>query len=197
MFNPTLRICSEVMTHKILFASVGMGLLCLLILIPEVFSQPLRSPGRLIVADSFERGEVGDRWLVGEKNSIKINYNRLNVHSGDRSMEITALPGKEAGDMARFFFAQGFDRVHARWYCKFDSDFDQGDLMHLNRLSAQKEKWAATAGKRPNGSDFFRTTLDVWRDWGKNPPPGEPVLYSYFPLMKIDPWEVLGSNLCS
>jgi len=58
--------------------------------------------------------------------------------------------------------------------------------MHLNRLSAQKEKWAATAGTRPNGSDFFRTTLDVWRNWGRKPPPGEPIFYSYFPLMKID-----------
>ena len=161
-------------------------LLVFLLLTPNAFSQPLRLPWQIIFTDSFETGQVKDRWLLGDSGAIKINYNPQNVHSGRRSMEVLALPGKEAGDMARIFFEQGYDKVHARWYCKFASDFDQGDLMHLNRLSAQKEKWAPTAGKRPSGIDFFRTTLDVWRDWGKNPPPGEPLFYSYFPLMKID-----------
>jgi hypothetical protein len=92
----------------------------------------------------------------------------------------------KTGGMARIWFMPGYHKVHVRWYCKFNDDFDQGNLMHLNKLVAMKERWAATAGKRPNGFDFFRTTLDIWRDWGRNPPPGEPVFYSYFPLMKID-----------
>ena len=60
--------------------------------------------------------------------------------------------------------------------------------MHLNRHSAAKSKWGAdgTAGTKPNGFDFFRTNLETWRDWGRNPAPGEPVLYSYFPTMKVD-----------
>jgi hypothetical protein len=57
--------------------------------------------------------------------------------------------------------------------------------MHLNKLIALKDKQASTADRRPNGFDFFRTTLDPWRDWGRNPPPGEMALGSYFPLMKI------------
>ena len=174
------------MTFKTFFAPIVTALLFLLFLSPEAFSQSLTLPGQLIFSDSFERGQIVDRWLLENQNAIKINYNPLNVHSGDRSMEVTVLPGKDAGGMARIFFPRSYDKVHARWYCKFASDFDQKNLMHLNRLIASKGKWAATAGTRPNGLDFFRTGLDVWRDWGKNPPPGEPVFYSYFPLMKID-----------
>ncbi|MGZ4857861.1 MAG: hypothetical protein ACXVZU_05835 [Methanobacteriaceae archaeon] len=134
--------------------------------------------------DSFESGQLQDRWQLGNSNAIKINYNPLNVHFGSRSMEVIALPGKEAGDMATIFFPTGYDKVHVSWYCKFDPDFDQGNLMHLNKLIASKDKGASTADRRPNGFDFFRTTLDPWRDWGRNPPPGEMLLSSYFPLMK-------------
>jgi len=160
--------------HSFPAVLISAVLLLLFLLNQPSLSQSLRLPGQLIFIDTFEVGQLQDRWLVGNQEAVRINYNALNVHRGDRSMEVIALPGKEAGAMVRIFFAQGYDKVHARWYCKFDSNFDQGDLMHLNRLSAQKEKWAATAGTRPNGSDFFRTTLDIWRDWGKNPPPGEP-----------------------
>ena len=179
-----MPIFRKQVTCKALFAYFAGSLLLLLSLDQPAFSQALRLPGQLIFTDTFEVGQLQDRWGGGD--ALKINYNPLNVHSGNRSMEVIALPGKEAGTMGKMFFSQGYDKVHARWYCKFDPDFDQGDLMHLNRLSAQKAKWAATAGKRPNGFDFFRTTLDVWRDWGKNPPPGEPVFYSYFPSMKMD-----------
>ena len=69
------------------------------------FSQPFPKV-QLILIDSFESGQLQDRWQLGNSNAIKINYNPLNVHSGNRSMEVVALPGKEAGDMARIFFQQ-------------------------------------------------------------------------------------------
>jgi len=49
-------------------------------------------------------------------------------------MQVTAIPGKGAGGMARIFFERGYNRIHVRWYCKFAQDFDQGNLMHLNKL---------------------------------------------------------------
>jgi hypothetical protein len=181
-----MRIYNKKVTCKMLFACFATGLLLLLSVNQEAFSQPLRLPGQLIFIDTFESGQLEDRWILTNSNSFKFSYNPQNVRSGKRSMEVTALPGKEAGDLARIFFPRSYDKVHARWYCKFDSNFDQGNLMHLNRLIASKGKWTATAGTRPNGFDFFRTGLDVWRNWGRNPPPGEPVFYSYFPVMKID-----------
>lgn len=171
-------------TSKMIFVALATGLLLLLSVNQEAFSQLLRLPGQLIFIDTFESGQLEDRWTLSNSNSFKFSYNPQNVHLGMRSMEVVALPGKEAGGMARIFFMPGYDKVHVRWYCKFDSDFDQGDLMHLNKLVALKDKQASTANRRPNGFDFFRTTLDPWRDWGRNPPPGEMVLGSYFPLMK-------------
>jgi len=85
----------------------------------------------------------------------------------------------------------GHDKVHARWYCKFAEDFDQGNHMHFVHMLANRadNKWSAfgKAGIKPNGDDFFTTGLEPDRNWGKNPPPGEMFFYSYFPDMKIDP----------
>lgn len=177
-------------TKKVIYKILLFSLAAIVLFFPcsnkASFSQTFPDSRKLIFIDTFEIGQLEDRWLLGNSNAFKYSYNPLNVHSGQRSLEVTVLPGEEAGGLARIFFMTGYDKAHVRWYCKFDSGFDQGNLMHLNKLIASKDKWAATAGMRPNGSDFFRTALDVWRDWGRNPPPGEPILYSYYPLMKID-----------
>jgi hypothetical protein len=144
------------------------------------------SRGQILFADTFEVGRFSPQWSFGKSKAFTLNHDPLHSHSGSCSMEVTVLPGENAGGMGRIWFNPGFDKVHARWYVKFDSGFDQGNLMHLDRLGALRDRNAATAGRRPNGSDFFRTTLDLWRDWGRNPAPGEALFYSYFPLMKID-----------
>jgi hypothetical protein len=40
------------------------------------------------------------------------------------------------------------------------------------------------AGKKPNGDEFFGTALDAWGNWGRRPPPGQWMLYSYWQDMK-------------
>lgn len=150
------------------------------------YAQRVGLKNNIIFVDSFDTGKLNERWITNQSNAIRINHDPRNVHSGCCSLEVVARPGKSAGGMARIFLEPGYDKVHVRWYCKFDADFDQGNLMHLNKLIASKEKWTATAGQRPTGYDFFRTTLDLWRDWGRNPAPGEPIFYSYFPFMKKD-----------
>ncbi len=99
--------------------------------------------------------------------------------------------GKGAGGKLVKWFMPGYDKVHARWYCKFAKDFDQGNHMHFVHMLANKadNKWSAfgKAGLKPKGDDFFTTGLEPDRRWGKNPPPGEMFFYSYFPDMKIDP----------
>lgn len=161
----------------------------LLLLSIFVFGSSSPPNAEILFVDSFEVGNLQDRWHLGNMHAVKINYNPRNVRSGIRSLEVTALPGKGAGEMIRIWFMPGYDTVHVRWFCKFDDHFDQGNLMHLSKLIAGKDRWSGygTAGMRPTGFDFFRTSLDPWRDWGENPPPGEPILYSYFPSMKVDP----------
>lgn len=175
--------------YKSLFEAIySIICLCLrkFIIVSIIFIFSSETHAGVIFVDGFETGELKEPWHIGESKAFQLNYNPRYVHSGKASMQATAMPGKGAGGMARIFFEPGYHKIHVRWYCVFERDFDQGNLMHLNKLVASKEKWAATAGTRPSGLDFFRTTLDLWRDWGKNPPPGEPVFYSYFPGMKKD-----------
>jgi hypothetical protein len=88
-------------------------------------------------------------------------------------------------------FLPGYDQVYARWYCRFDEDFDQGNHMHFSHLLANRadNKWSAfgQAGKKPAGDDFFSTGLEPWRARGQYPAPGEMMLYAYHMDMPIDP----------
>lgn len=148
---------------------------------------------KIILADDFESGNF-DKWdRDGEIDPKKIAYttDTKHVHSGKRAVVITAAVGEGTGSKLVKWFMPGHDKVHARWYCKFAEDFDQGNHMHFVHMLANRadNKWSAfgKAGIKPNGDDFFTTGLEPDRNWGKNPPPGEMFFYSYFPDMKIDP----------
>ncbi len=148
---------------------------------------------KIILADDFESGNF-DKWdRDGKIDPKKIAYTTdpKHVHGGKRAVVITAAVGEGTGSKLVKWFMPGYDKVHARWYCKFAEDFDQGNHMHFVHMLANKadNKWSAfgKAGLKPNGDDFFTTGLEPDRSWGKNPPPGEMFFYSYFPDMKIDP----------
>ncbi|MGE5611355.1 MAG: hypothetical protein ACM359_19050, partial [Bacillota bacterium] len=51
----------------------------------------------------------------------------------------------------------------------------------------QNDRWRAfgKAGLKPDGT-YFSTGMEPWFAWGKNPPPGEVRLYSYYSDMEID-----------
>jgi hypothetical protein len=50
------------------------------------------------------------------------------------------------------------------------------------------DKWRpfGKAGKKPDGT-YFTVGMEPWFAWGKNPPPGEVGLYTYYPDMLPDP----------
>ena len=148
----------------------------------------------VIFADDFESGHTG-RWHQGEStpmgNRLKVTSKAANVHSGKYAVEFIASPGKGSGSKLCIWFMPGYDQVYGRWYIKFADDFDQGNLMHTGGgLSANRadDKYSAfgKAGICPSGDDFYCSRLEPWRDWGRNPPPGELMFYTYFPDMKID-----------
>ena len=147
----------------------------------------------VIFSEDFESGTL-DKW---DDDSIKQDPKRLalvrdasEVFRGKVSVKITALPGEGTGGKLNKWFLPGYDRVYARFYCKFAEDFDQGNHMHFVHLLANRwdNKWSAfgKAGLRPAGNDFFTTGLEPWRDWGRNPPPGAWMLYTYHMDMPID-----------
>ena len=102
-------------------------LLLSFIFINDAFSQKYFKKRKIIFMDNFEVGYLQDRWYFSKKPNwpdiIKMNYDPRHSHSGHGSMEITAFPGKKAGNMAIIWFNPGYNKVHVRWYCKFSSNF--------------------------------------------------------------------------
>ena len=146
----------------------------------------------VIFSDDFASGVLA-RW---DADSVVDDPQRLRLseaaaYRGRYGVEIIARPGTGAGAKLNKWFYPGYDQVHARWYCKFADDFDQGNHMHFSHLLANRvdNRYSAfgQAGKRPSGADFFTTGLEPWRDWGRYQAPGEMMLYTYHMDMPIDP----------
>ncbi len=148
----------------------------------------------IIFSEDFESGNLS-QWdadsIKNDPTRLKLTSDPENVYRGKYAVEIIAQVGKGTGAKLNKWFMPGYDRVHARWYCKFASDFDQGNHLHFAHLLANRQdnKWSAfgKAGTKPSGDDFFTTGLEPWRDWGRNPAPGELMFYAYHLDMPIDP----------
>lgn len=147
----------------------------------------------VIFSDDFENGAL-ELWdadsVTNDPHRLRLTSDPEHVFRGQYAVEIIAQVGKGTGGKLNKWFMSGYDRVYARWYCKFAEDFDQGNHMHFCHLLANRQdnKWSAfgKAGVKPDGSDFFTAGLEPWRNWGKNPAPGEMMFYSYHMEMPID-----------
>lgn len=151
------------------------------------------SAEEMIFVDDFESGSL-DRWDAdsnsGDPQRIQLISDPARVHGGKYAVEITAQIGEGTGGKLNKWFMPGYNTVHARWYCLFAEDFDQGNHMHFCHLLANRQdnKWSAfgKAGQKPGGEDFYTSGLEPWRDWGKFPAPGEMMMYTYHMDMPID-----------
>ena len=150
-----------------------------------------------IFSDDFESGALGDssRWDTSLKDSTGGIETRLEfVHGGKRSLRTTALDrqGKSSGAGVTHWFMPGVDQCNFRWYAMFAGDFYQGDMLHWTIIGGSRvdDRWSCftnTAGRKPDGTDFFVTNLEPNNNWSRIPPPGRLIFYSYFPEMKQDP----------
>ncbi len=179
---------------KSLYSLSAILALCLLIGIRGSVS------GQVVFSEDFESGSLEGNWVLyhefGDSVNSGFEHQPRHVHSGKSSYRLTAVKqdGQESGSNIMYYFLPGKDKCYFRWYAKFAEDFDQGNGMHGviiggNRIDKQWSIFGKPdiAGTRPDGTDFFVTNLDTWRNWGRNPAPGELVFYSYFPEMKQDP----------
>jgi hypothetical protein len=144
----------------------------------------------VIYADGFE-SDVLRGWDDQDGNQppkVRLVQDRTVVHSGRQAVQLEAPPGKGAGADLVKMIAPGRDVVYARWYCRFAPDFDQGNLMHFVQLAGLRERWQlGRSGEKPDGTDFFCTSLEPWRNWGRHPAPGALGFYTYCVDMKRDP----------
>ncbi|MCC6445843.1 MAG: hypothetical protein IT210_20610 [Armatimonadetes bacterium] len=141
---------------------------------------------QVIFADSFESDRI--QW-DGSVKRPPTTGKPGRAHSGQYAAELTVPPGEGRGAGMVKWFDPGYDRVYARWYVQFPEDYDQGDLHHAGgNLVGMHNHWLlGVAGIKPDGTDRFSTGLEPWRDWKRNPPPGELFMYTYYPDMKRDP----------
>ena len=159
----------------------------------------------IIFSDDFETGisPLPLHWQsisYTRKGDVDIERQADYVHSGKLSLRLTAAAnnGEAAvGQVARWFMP-GYDQVYFRWYAKFAEDFDQGDLMHWTFIGGNRtdNMWSASgkAGIKPNGTDFFTTMLEPWRNWGEFPPPGAMNFGTYWPEMQAAPGGMYWGN---
>jgi len=141
----------------------------------------------VIFADNFESDAI--TWDGDVKHPIRAKE-KGRAHSGRYSYRMTAQRGKAAGAPGLVkWFDPGFDQVYARWYAMWAEDYDQGDLNHVGgNLVGMNDHWLlGVSGRKPDGTDMFSTGLEPWRDWKRNPPPGELMFYTYYPEMTRDP----------
>jgi len=136
---------------------------------------------RVLFADDFETGDVKDtvaRWGNGRDERTELTDEITDGSPGKRSLRV------RFGHLYTHF--RPSDQVYVRYYMRFHPNF--GYSHHLPFLLADRvpTPWPkGFAGKKPNGDEFFGTALDAWGDWGKNPPPGKWMLYTYWQEMKI------------
>jgi hypothetical protein len=94
---------------------------------------------------------------------------------------------KNQGGDAIKWFMPGADTVYARFYVKFSADYQYNHHFVWLGANQRTNKWSAfgKAGLKPNGT-YYSTGMEPWFAWGKNPPPGEVNLYTYYLDMEPD-----------
>lgn len=137
----------------------------------------------VLFAEDFESGTM-QRWDQ-VRGGVSVTTNR--AHGGKYCVRMTMERGRNTGGDAIKWFMPGADSVFVRFYVRFSPDYQY--CHHFVWLGANQRtnKWSAfgKAGLKPDGT-YFSSGMEPWFAWGKNPPPGEVSLYSYFLDMEPD-----------
>jgi hypothetical protein len=158
--------------------------------LPQDFGLSAKYPGDIgiekdpsvLFADNFESGDLrkwderrGQVVVTGEK-----------PHGGRRCVQMEMTRGRNTGGDAKKWFLPGADAVHARFYVKFSPDYQYNHHFVTLLANQRGNKWSAfgKAGKKPDGT-YYSSGMEPWFAWGKNPPPGEVNLYSYYLDMEL------------
>lgn len=146
--------------------------------------QELQRDSSVLFYEDFENGNF-KKWNETVGTSVIVSNQ---VHQGQYAVEMSMRRGKNTGGDLKKWFLPGADSVYVRFYVRFSTNYHYNH--HFVWLGANEltNKWSAfgKAGLKPDGS-YFSTGMEPWFGWGKNPPPGEVNLYSYFLDMKVDP----------
>ena len=134
-------------------------------------------------ADNFESGDM-KKWDQKRGRVVMIEDK---PNSGRWCVQMPMERGKNQGGDAIKWFMPGGDAVYARFYVKFSPDYQYNHHFVWLGANQRTNKWSAfgKAGLKPNGT-YYSTGMEPWFAWGKNPPPGEVNLYTYYLDMEPD-----------
>jgi hypothetical protein len=138
----------------------------------------------VLFAENFESGQLKE-W--DQVRNLNLTTNDT-PHSGQFCVGLELERNKRSVADAMKWFMPGADTVYARFYVRFSKDY-QYDHHFVTLLANQRtNKWSAfgKAGLKPNGA-YYSAGMEPWFAWGKNPPPGEVNLYTYYLDMEPDP----------
>lgn len=128
-----------------------------------VFVFPSRGEEALIFTDDFESGTLAEWDAESDVNDPAARPDDpAHVFRGKYAGGNHRPSGRGDRSGSNKWFMPGYGQVHARWYCQFAGDFDQGNHMQLVHLlanpAAADNKWSAfgkSTGLKPGGADFF------------------------------------------
>lgn len=152
----------------------------------------LATDSRVVFADDFETGPLGDRWDESrdrEKGVLSLATPEGDPRLGRQALKVTAHLGRDTGGGLTKWF-EPVDPIFVRFYVKFAPDCDY--VHHFVTLRANKglrgaDRWSGFggAGIKPAGDERFSTALEPWGNWGRFTPPGRWNFYSYWHGMKV------------
>ena len=137
----------------------------------------------VLFADNFESGDM-KKWDQ-QRGPVVMTQDKPNA--GRWCVQVPMERGKNHGGDAIKWFMPGADAVYARVYVKFSPDYQYNHHFVWLGANQRTNKWSAfgKAGLKPNGA-YYSTGMEPWFAWGRNPPPGEVNLYSYYLDMEPD-----------
>jgi len=137
----------------------------------------------VLFADNFESGDMG-KW---DQQRGRVAMIEDKPNSGRWCVQMPMERGQNHGGDAIKWFMPGADAVYARFYAKFSPDYQYNHHFVWLGANQRTNKWSAfgKAGLKPDGT-YYSTGMEPWFAWGKNPPPGEVNLYTYYLDMEPD-----------
>jgi hypothetical protein len=137
----------------------------------------------VLFAEDFESGDL-KKW---DERKGPVEVVGAGAHAGKHSVAMPMHRGKDQGGHLIKWFMPGTDTVHVRFYVKFSRDYTHHHHFVTLLANQRGNRWSAfgKAGLKPDGT-YFSSGMECWFAWGKNPPPGELHLYTYYLDMEPD-----------
>jgi len=137
----------------------------------------------VLFAENFESGDM-KKW---DQQRGRVVMTQDKPNAGRWCVQMPMERGQNHGGDAIKWFMPGADAVYARFYVKFSPDYQYNHHFVWLGANQRTNKWSAfgKAGLKPNGT-YYSTGMEPWFAWGKNSPPGEVNLYTYYLDMEPD-----------